>query len=76
MAQQDTDLTDYCLLHTTTIERAHEKAEGAEVLTLKFKYFESVEDMGSNRPKEIKLWTYRDEAVALAQLILRMAEKT
>lgn len=75
MAEQDADLTGYFFLHTTTVERALEKEEGGEVLTLECMYFESAEDMRSNRPKEIKFWTYRDEALALAQLIFRMAEK-
>ncbi len=70
-----TELTDYYFLHTTTIEKALEEGEDAKVITLKCMYFESPEDMQNSRPKEIKFWAYEDEAVALAELILRIARR-
>ena len=73
MAEQGESLTDYAFLFATTVERALETGQDAKALTLQCTYFESPEDMRDNRPKEIKLWTYRDKAIALAELILRIA---
>jgi hypothetical protein len=73
MTERNEDLRNYCFLYGTTVDRAIETGESAKVLTLTCKYFESPEDM-RNPPKEIRLWTYRDDAIALADLILRMAQ--
>jgi hypothetical protein len=73
VAEEEETLLDYCFLASTTVERAIEKTEGVDALTLKCEYYESPETMQSNRPKEIKPWIYRDEAIALARLILRVA---
>jgi hypothetical protein len=51
-----------------------EAEEGDKALTLKCTYYESPDDLKNMRPKEIKLWTYQDEAIALAKLILRIAQ--
>ena len=74
MAEQGENLTDHSFLHSTEVERAMETEEGHEALTLKCTYYESPDDLKNRRPKEIKLWTYRDEAIALARLILRIAQ--
>ena len=64
MTERNDDLRNYCFLYGTTVERTVEKGESAKALTLTCKYFESPEDM-TNPPKEIGLWTYRDDAIAL-----------
>lgn len=75
MPEQNEDLRNYCFLYGTTVERAREAGDSAKVLTLTCKYFESPDDM-TRPPKEIKLWTYAEDAIALADLLLRMAQKS
>jgi len=74
VAEHGENLTDHSFLYSTDVERAMETEEGHEALTLKFTYYESPDDLKNKRPKEIKLWTYQDEAIALARLILRIAQ--
>ena len=74
MAEPGENLADYSFLYSTEVERAMETEEGNKALTLKCTYYESPDDLKNKRPKEIKLWTYRDEAIALARLILKIAQ--
>jgi hypothetical protein len=74
VAEQGENLTDHSFLYSTEVERAMETEEGDKALTLKCTYYESPDDLVNKGPKEIKLWTYRDEAIALAKLILRIAQ--
>jgi len=74
MAEHGENLADYSFLYSTEVERAMETEAGDKALTLKCTYYETPEDLMNKRPKEIKLWTYRDEAIALARLILRIAQ--
>lgn len=74
MAEQGENLADYSFLYEIQVEKAKETEEGHEALTLKCTYYESPEDLLNRRPKELKLWAYRDDAVALAKLILRIAQ--
>jgi len=71
--EEDETLLDYSFLASAEVESAFEHGEGTDALTMKFRYFESPEAMQSNSPREIKLWQYRDESIALARLILRVA---
>jgi hypothetical protein len=74
VAEQGENLTDYSFLYSTEVEGAMGTEQGDKALTLKCTYYESPDDLVNKRPKEIKLWTYPDEAVALAKLILRIAQ--
>lgn len=74
MAEHSENLTDYSFLYSTEVERALETEQDDKALTLKCTYYESPADLRNKRSKEIKLWAYRDEAIALARLILRIAQ--
>jgi hypothetical protein len=73
MTEQGEKLMDYSFLHTTTVERAFEINAETDALTFTCTYYESPEDMQNQRSKEIRFWIYQDDAVALAELILRIA---
>jgi len=73
VSEKPENLADHSFLYGIEVEPVLETDSGHEAFTLKCTYYESPEDLLNKRPKEIKLWTYRDEAIALAKLILRIA---
>jgi hypothetical protein len=74
MSEQNESLADYSFLYETKVESTEDADGKPNLLTIECKYFETLEDPREKRLKEVKFWTYREDAMALAALLMREAQ--
>jgi hypothetical protein len=74
VAEQDESLADYSFLYETKVESTEDTGGKPNLLTIECKYFETLQDLREKRLQEVKFWTYREDAMALAALLMRVAQ--
>jgi hypothetical protein len=74
MAEQNESLADHSFLHETKVESTEDADGKPNLLTIECEHSETPQDLREKRLKEVKFLTYREDAMALAALLIRVAQ--